>query len=304
MVVRLLGSAAGGGVPQWNCGCRQCAAARGGIIQKRTQCSLAVSVDQRRWFLINASPDLRSQLISFPVQPSSGQRQTPLEAVLLTDADLDHVLGLFLLRESNSEISVGASKAIRRAVEEGFALTEVLAQYCGIRWAEVPLKFKPLLYRDGAPSGLEYKGLEIQGPSPRYARRTSQIAPTLPRLVYVFRELTTTRSVLVAPVVAILDPQLLVELWQADAVFFDGTFWSNDDFQQSGIEHPSVAELLEGHLPISNGSLTTLAGIPATQKTYLHINNTNPILWNDSPERKRLDDLGIKVAWDGMEIEL
>jgi pyrroloquinoline quinone biosynthesis protein B len=305
MVVRLLGSAAGGGVPQWNCGCRQCAAARSGRIRKRTQCSVAVSVDRRRWILINASPDLRSQLLCFPVQPSAGRRQTPIELVLVTDADLDHVLGLFLLRESNSEVWVCASKAIRRALEEGLSLTEVLAQYCGIRWVEVPLEFMPLLYSDGSASGLAYKGIEIQGPGPKY-RRSSKISPALscPRLVYIFRELRTMRSVVIAPGVAVLDPHLLAELHQADAVFFDGTYWSNDDFQKSGIEHPSAAELLQGHLPIFNGSLRTLAEIPANQKIYLHINNTNPILWDDSPERNRLDEFGIKVAADGMEFEL
>ena len=112
------------------------------------------------------------------------------------------------------------------------------------------------------------------------------------------------RSVVIAPGVAVLEPHLLAELHQADGVFFDGTFWSNDDFQKSGIEHPSAAELLQGHLPIFDGSLRTLAEIPANQKIYLHINNTNPILWDDSPERIRLDEFGIKVAADGMEFEL
>jgi pyrroloquinoline quinone biosynthesis protein B len=102
VVVRLLGSAAGGGVPQWNCACRQCAAARAGLIEKRTQCSVAVSADGQRWFLINASPDLRSQLPY--LKPPGAQREAPMEAVLLTDADLDHTLGLFLLRENDSRI--------------------------------------------------------------------------------------------------------------------------------------------------------------------------------------------------------
>src|SRR5215831_6729276 len=110
MVVRVLGSAAGGGVPQWNCGCRQCVAARTRTIEKRTQCSIAVSVDRVRWILVNASPDLRSQLLYFPVQPADGRRETPIVAVLLTDAELDHVLGLFLLREDNFEVTIHASK--------------------------------------------------------------------------------------------------------------------------------------------------------------------------------------------------
>lgn len=300
MLVRLLGSAAGGGIPQWNCGCRQCTGARSGIIEKRTQCSVAVSADGGRWVLINASPDLPSQLLSFPAQPAPGRRETPIEAVLLTDADLDHILGLFLLRESNTELLIHASKAIRTAVEEGLRLTEVLDKYCGIRWLETPVDFAPLFCADGAPSGLEYKAVETQGQGPRYQR----MGPNCRRIAYILRDLNRAKSVLIAPGVATLEPQLLAELNQADAVFFDGTFWSSDDFQKSGIADPSAGELLRSHLPISTGSLKTLAGTPAKQKVYLHINNTNPILWNGSPERKQLDRFGIQVAVDGMEFEL
>jgi pyrroloquinoline quinone biosynthesis protein B len=300
MLVRLLGSAAGGGIPQWNCGCRQCAGARKGVIQKRTQCCVAVSADGGRWVLINASPDLRSQLLSFPTQPGPGRRETPIEGVLLTDADLDHILGLFLLRESNAELPIHASKAIRKAVEEGLRLTEVLDNYCGVRWLEAPLDFAPVLCSDGSASGLEYKGIEIQGLSPRYQRA----GQNCPRLAYILRELNKANSVVIAPGVATLEPKLLAELNRADSVFFDGTFWSSDDFQKSGVADPSIGELLRSHLPISMGSLKTLAGIRAKQKVYLHINNTNPILWDDSPERRVLDGFGIQVAADGMEFEL
>ena len=300
MLVRLLGSAAGGGIPQWNCGCRQCAGARRGGVEKRTQCSVAVSADGERWVLINASPDLRSQLLSFSAQPTPGRRETLIEAVLLTDADLDHVIGLFLLRESNSELPIHASKAIRKAVEEGLRLTDILDKYCGIRWLEAPPDFAPLFCGDGSASGLEYKGIEIQGPSPRYQK----MGQNCPRIAYILRELHNPKSVLMAPGVATLEPQLLAELNRADAVFFDGTFWSSDDFQKSGVADPSTGELLRSHLPISTGSLKTLAGSAAKQKVYLHINNTNPILWSDSLERKQLDGLGIQVAADGMEFEL
>jgi pyrroloquinoline quinone biosynthesis protein B len=300
MLVRLLGSAAGGGIPQWNCGCRQCDGARRGVIEKRTQCSVAVSADGGRWVLINASPDLRSQLLCFPAQPPPGRRETPIEAVLLTDADLDHILGLFLLRESNAELPIHASRAIRKAVEEGLRLTQVLDKYCGIRWLEAPPDYTPLFFGDGSASGLEYKGVEVQGLSPRY----QGMGQGCPRIAYVLRELNTTKSVLIAPGVSTLEPQLLAELNRADSVFFDGTFWSSDDFQKSGVPDHSIGELLRSHLPISTGSLKTLAEIPAKLKVYLHINNTNPILWNDSSERKQLEGFGIQVATDGTEFEL
>jgi pyrroloquinoline quinone biosynthesis protein B len=304
MIVRVLGSSAGGGVPQWNCGCKQCSASRSGKIEERTQCSIAHSVDQQRWILLNASPDLRSHLLSFPTQPSLAQRETPIEAGLLTDADLDHVLGLFLLRENGREISVHASKPIRSTIEKGLHLTEILAGYCGIRWSEVPFAFSPLLYHDGSESGIEYRGIEVCGQNPRYLGETTSPVSSCPRLVYLFREGGRSNSVLIAPGVARLEPQLLRELNQSEAVFFDGTCWSRNDFEQSGITRPFAAELWQSHLPISEGSLAVLAQIPASQKVYLHINNTNPILCRESPERKQLDECGIKVAADGMEFEL
>jgi pyrroloquinoline quinone biosynthesis protein B len=304
MVVQVLGSAAGGGLPQWNCGCSQCSASRNGKIERRTQCSVAVSADRQRWILVNASPDLRSQLLSFPIQPSLARRETPIEAVLLTDADLDHVLGLFLLRENGREISVHASKPIRSAIEEGLHLTEILAGYCGIRWVEVPFEFSPLLYHDGSESGMEYRAIEIQGQSPRYQQGMTSPVPGCPRLAYIFRERGKSNSVLIAPGVARLEPLLLTELNQAEAVFFDGTCWSRNDFGQSGVTKTLATELWQSHLPISEGSLAALAQSRARQKVYLHINNTNPILWSHSRERKQLDESGIKVAADGMEFEL
>ena len=299
MVMQLLGSAAGGGVPQWNCACRQCDGARAGLLEARTQCSIAISADRRRWVLVNASPDLRSQLIDFEWQPRPQTRGTPIEAILLTDADLDHTLGLLLLRENESPLSIYASEAIKEAIEKGLGLTEVLSQYCDVRWVAPPLAFEPLLCRDGKESGLEYKAVEIKGPGPRYRRSTHGF----PRLFYVVRDSVTARRVLLAPAVAQLEPQLLAELGQAEAILFDGTFWSHDDFEKSGISSRSVGELLLSHLPILDGSLNTLAAQRATHKVYVHINNTNPILWASGPER-RLEEMGIQVAEDGMTIEL
>jgi pyrroloquinoline quinone biosynthesis protein B len=300
MVIEILGSAAGGGVPQWNCACRQCGAARNGSIQTRTQCSVAITADNRRWILVNASPDLRAQLIRFPSSPSFATRRTPIEGVLLSDADLDHSLGLFLLRESDSPISIHASLAIKHALEESLHVTEILNWYCGVQWVASPSDFRPILCHDGTESGLEYRAIEIKGPGPRYSRDPHRSC----RLAYLIRESTTEKSVLIAPAVAQFEPQLLAELSHADVILFDGTFWSNDDFQRSGIAGFPVTELLQSHLPILNGSLKTLAAQSARHKIYLHINNTNPILWDAGPERQQLDELGIEVAVDGRRIEI
>jgi pyrroloquinoline quinone biosynthesis protein B len=300
VVIEILGSAAGGGVPQWNCGCRQCEAARSGQIAARTQCSVAITVDERRWILVNASPDLRSQLLRFGSQPPSRTRQSPIEAILLSDADLDHVLGLFLLREDELPVSIHASSAIKEAVEKGLRITEILSYYCGLRWVTSPSRFEPLLSRAGTEIGLEYRAIEIKGPGPRYCRDDHRSC----RLCYLIRESATGKTVLVAPAVAQFEPQLLAALNEADAILFDGTFWSDEDFQKSGIGDFHMTELLQSHLPILSGSLERLTAQPAKHKVYLHINNTNPILWNSGPERRRLDEFGIEVAADGRRMEI
>jgi pyrroloquinoline quinone biosynthesis protein B len=300
MVIEILGSAAGGGVPQWNCACRQCQAARSGLLKTRTQCSVAITADERRWVLVNASPDLRSQLIRFTSQPPARTRQSPIAAVLLSDADLDHTLGLFLLRENESPVSIHASLAIKEAVEQGLRITEVLNDYCGVQWVTAPSHFETLLDRQGTEIGLEYRAFEIEGPGPRYFRGRHRSC----RLFYSLRESATGKSVLIAPAVAYFEPQLLAQLSQADAILFDGTFWSNEDFQKSEIDGFRVSELLQSHLPILNGSLERLAAQPAKHKLYLHMNNTNPILWDSGPERRRLEEFGIEVAVDGRRIEL
>jgi pyrroloquinoline quinone biosynthesis protein B len=300
MVIEILGSAAGGGVPQWNCACHQCDAARNGRIQTRTQCSVAITADEHRWILINAAPDLRAQLIQFRSQPPARTRRSPLECILLSDADLDHTLGLFLLREGESPVVVHASLEVRKAMEESLRITEILDHYCGIRWVTPPSHFEPLRCREGLEIGLDYRAIEIKGPGPRYARGQQHLC----RLFYIVRESATGKSVLIAPAVAELEPQLLAELSQADAILFDGTFWSNEDFRKSGLGDFPVSELLDSHLSILDGSLKTLAAQNAKHKVYLHINNTNPILWDAGPERQILDALGIEVAVDGRRIEL
>jgi pyrroloquinoline quinone biosynthesis protein B len=236
----------------------------------------------------------------FNRQPRPQTRGTPIEAILLTDADLDHTLGLFLLRENESPISIHAPEAIQEAVEEGLRIGEVLDRYCGVRWVTAPLSFQGLRYNDGEESGLEYKAVEIEGSDPRYRRSGHHPC----RVFYVLREPSRTRAGLVAPAVAKLEPQLLHESSQVEVILFDGTFWSDDDFEASGVSSRSASELWRSHLPILSGSVKTLAALRARHKIYLHINNTNPVLWSRGPERQLLDRLGIQVATDGMTIEL
>jgi pyrroloquinoline quinone biosynthesis protein B len=246
---------------------------------------------------VNASPDLRLQLTQFRSEPACGTRGTPIAAILLTDADLDHVLGLFLLRENKSSPPIHTSEGIRRIVEKGLRVTEILYSYCNVQWIVAPSTFARLYLEDGMDSGFEYKAIQIEGHYPRYWKSASRIDC---RLIYILRERATGKSILVAPAVVRLEPQLLMEMSQADIILFDGTLWSNQDFEKSGVPSRLVDELLQSHLPILDGSLEALALQAAKHKAYIHINNTNPILWENSPERQLLNSSGIHVARDGM----
>src|SRR6266850_4325047 len=173
MQIRLLGTAAGGGVPQWNCNCAICREARAGSgrVRPRTQSSVSVSADGQHWFLLNASPDIRAQIESAPVlQPADGKlRGSPIEAVLLTNADLDHTLGLLLLREGE-KLRVHAPASVQRSLTEGISIAPVLASFCGVEWIEPAMRASPLLRRDGGQSDLLYEAIPIRGHSPRFTK--------------------------------------------------------------------------------------------------------------------------------------
>jgi len=306
MRIRLLGTAAGGGVPQWNCNCPVCREARAGTgrVHPRTQSSVAVSADGRRWFLLNASPDLRQQIESFPpLHPPAGKtRGSSIEAVLLTNADLDHTLGLFLLREGE-KLPVHATACVRQSLTKGISLAPVLDLFCRIGWIEPPAKASPLACRDGSQSGLLYHAISLRGKPPRFWK--SAAAPSTGHVIgYRLTDEKTGGRLLFLPDVAALDGALAPLLGQCEALLFDGTFWSETEMQERAAGELSASDM--GHVPIAGagGSLKILAGLAAKNKIYFHINNTNPILLGDSPERAAVVAAGCAVGWDGMEIEI
>ncbi len=305
MRVRLLGTAAGGGFPQWNCACRNCRAVRSGDRRTlpRTQTCVALSGDDRRWFLVGASPDIRSQIESFPpLGVDDRVRGTALEGILLTSADLDQVLGLFFRREGGP-LCVHASGSVRRSLCEGLSLGAVLGRYCGLDWREPPTEMEPLRDGSGQPSGLLYEAFPVPGKPPRYREGC---APGDPGdcLGYRFTDLNTGGRLVLVPGSAALDDDLVEKLEGCDAVLFDGTFWSENEMQDSGVGGASASEM--GHLPIGGpgGSLIRIAGLPARRKIYVHINNTNPVLLEGSPELRLVEAAGAEVGRDGMEFVL
>jgi pyrroloquinoline quinone biosynthesis protein B len=306
MRIHLLGTAAGGGVPQWNCRCAVCceARARTDRVQPRTQSTVAISADDRHWFLLNASPDLRTQLESFPpLHPPAGQiRGSTIEGVVLTNADLDHTLGLPLLREGE-RFTIHATAQVRRTLTEGISLAPTLDCFCGVNWVEPASELAPLRCRDGAFSGLRYQAISVAGKSPRYHRPDGIPMPGAVVGYRIVDDRTKGRLVFL-PEVAHLDEALRRELSDCEVLLFDGTFWSETDMSECGVGTTAAAAM--GHLPISgaNGSLRLLAQLRIKEKVYFHLNNTNPVLFENSPQRAEVTAGGCKVAHDGMEFVL
>jgi pyrroloquinoline quinone biosynthesis protein B len=305
MHIRLLGTAAGGGFPQWNCNCSNCRGVRSGTVaaRPRTQCSVAISSDGARWFLLGASPDVRVQIESFaPLLPRHGVRGTGIEGVLLSNADLDHTLGLLMLREGEPLV-LHATVTIRQVLSGGLALAAVLASYCGLVWREPPHEPAPLCYRDGKPSGLSYSAFPVDGKPPRYGEgRGNSLTGT--SIGYRLVDERTGGRLLVLLTLAAFDDTITAQLQDCDALLLDGTFWSDDEMQVAGVGRLRAAEM--GHLPVGGpgGSLARIAPLPIRRRIYIHLNNTNPLLLEDSPERQAVHAAGVEVGHDGLELTL
>jgi pyrroloquinoline quinone biosynthesis protein B len=294
--IRVLGSAAGGGFPQWNCGCPGCRAVRDGSrpCRPRTQSSVAVSADRRRWFLLNASPDIRTQIESFPALHPRDGRATPLEAVLLTDAELDHTLGLLLLREGRG-VDVHSTEAVRDTLVNGTSLLRTLEAYCPVRWHPVVPEADVLL-----GDGLSYRAFDV--PTTKRARFGSQTEKG--RVVgYRLTDERSGRSAIYLPGVQSLTA-VRDQLDDCACLLVDGTCWHDDELIRLGLASKTSREM--GHLPIDGpgGSLEQLTPLPIERKIYIHVNNTNPILLDDSPERRTVERHGMEVAMDGLELRV
>jgi pyrroloquinoline quinone biosynthesis protein B len=295
MRVQILGSAAGGGVPQWNCNCRICKAARQGLVRPRTQSSIAIRSGRGPWFLINASPDLRQQLAELPLEESNGIRPTPIGGVVLTDAEIDHTAGLLLLRESASPITVYSTVEVLVALTEHYPVLRVLDSYCGVDWR--PLVPGRITSIEG--SSLQIDAFETGGAPPIYTER----AASRSAVGLTIREPDGGRILVFAPALEALDERITARLCDGDCLLVDGTFWSEDELPSLGLGARGASAM--GHAPLagSDGTLAMLAAL-GLRTILIHVNNTNPLLLEDSPERAIAEAWGIEVAYDGMEIEL
>jgi pyrroloquinoline quinone biosynthesis protein B len=293
--VRVLGAAAGGGFPQWNCGCPQCRAVRDGSrpCRSRTQSSVAVSADYQRWFLLNASPDIRAQIESFPALQPGGVRHSPLQAVLLTDAELDHTLGLLLLREAG-DLEVHATAAVHEMLCKGTSLLQTLGAYTRVEWRTVAAGIVVSL-----ADSLSYRAFHV--PTNKRARFGTGEESVVG---YRITDGHTGRALVYMPGAQELTASVRAHLDGCTCLLIDGTCWQDDELIRLGIGGKTSREM--GHLPISgaDGSLKQLAPLPIERKIYIHINNTNPILLEDAPERRIVEEHGLEVATDGLELEI
>ena len=316
MKIRVLGSAAGGGFPQWNCNCRNCAGMRAGTLKAlpRTQSSIAVTAatadsgsagqqDAPSWVLVNASPDILSQLRAQPdFQPARSPRDTAITAIVLVDGQVDHTTGLYMLRESTRPWELWCTDPVHADLELRHPIFRVLSHYCGIERRRIGLDGAAFTV-EGAP-GLRWRALPVAGlPAPYSPNRDSPVAGD--NVAFLITDESSRGTVLYAPGLGAVDETIRRAMESAACVLVDGTFWSDDEMLRLGLSRKRARDM--GHLAQSgpDGMLHWLGKLPdSTRKILIHVNNTNPILDEDSPERAELARRGIEVAWDGMEIAL
>ncbi|MDO9217984.1 MAG: pyrroloquinoline quinone biosynthesis protein PqqB [Lacisediminimonas sp.] len=304
MFIQILGSAAGGGFPQWNCNCRNCSGVRNGSLraQPRSQSSIAISDDGEHWILCNASPDIRAQIESFPaLQPARKVRDTAIAAVLLIDSQIDHCTGLLTLREGCPH-QVWCTAMVHQDLSSGFPLFNMLAHWNGgLQHNLIELDGMP--FSIPACPNLRLTAIALRSSAPPYSPHRGNPHPG-DNIGLFIEDLQTGGALFYAPGLGQVDEQLLGWMRRADCVLVDGTLWRDDEMRVCEVGDKLGSEM--GHLPQSGagGMIEVLDSLPGPRKILIHINNTNPILDVDSAERAILDEHGIEVAWDGLSIQL
>ena len=306
MRITILGSAAGGGFPQWNCNCRNCAGVRSGSVRAkaRTQSSIFIRPDDSTdGVLFNASPDILEQIRSHPaLQPARALRDTAIAGVVLMDGQVDHATGLFMLRERGAPLPLWCTDPVAEDLTEGNPVLRVLGHYCGVQRERIAL--------DGATftvpgaHGLGFRALPLSSKAAPYSPHRDHPVPG-DNIGITITDQRSGKSLFYAPGLGDITPPVFDAMASADAVLVDGTFWTDDEMVALGISRKHAREI--GHLPQSGagGMIEWMAKLPATTRRLLiHINNTNPILDEDSAERAVLTRAGIEVCEDGMAISI
>lgn len=301
----VLGSAAGGGFPQWNCRCPVCTLAWDGDprVRRRTQSSLAVSADGERWALVNCAPEILAQIQAVPaLHPRGGRRQSPVASVLLTNGDIDHVAGLLSLREAQP-FTLFATPAIHEVLRASSAFDVLAPDIVSRRDVELGTSFE--LVEGVTATIFPVPGKIALYLEQREAAEKGTLATDVMGEQTIGVEITAGgRRALYIPGCATMTNALRDRIAGADAVFFDGTLWRDDEMVEAGVGTKTGKRM--GHMSMSGdeGSMAALAGLDIGRRIYVHINNTNPVLIDGSPERVAANRAGWEIAQDGMEIFL
>lgn len=309
MKVKILGSAAGGGFPQWNCNCPNCQGLRANTItaQARTQSSIALSTDGQDWLLVNASPDVLQQIRANPeLQPNRQVRDTGIAAVLLTDAQIDHVTGLLMLREYARPWPLYTTATVWADISTGFPITSILSHYCGVQHYELSLTGQAITGLDFLRD-VRIVAVPLRSKAPPYSPNRDR--PQLGDNIGLWIEnLHSGQSLFYAPGLGMPEEHIRAYMQRADVVLVDGTLWAEDEMIQLGLSAKKSSQM--GHLALAGqgGMIELLDSLNHHQhtprKVLVHINNSNPILREDSAERAVLNQHGIEVGYDGMEFEV
>jgi len=302
MRVRVLGSAAGGGFPQWNCNCPNCDGVRKGTInaKRRTQSSIAVSSNDVDWLLFNTSPDILTQFQQFPEsQPARAIRDTAFRSIVLLDAQIDHTTGLFMLRESKTPLNIYCTDMVYEDLTTGNPIFKILEHYCGVNWHKISTEEGNSFEPEGI-SNIKVRAIPLSSKAPPYSphRHDPHEGDNLGILL---EDMTTGKKTFYAPGLGQIEAHIKPFMEEADCLLVDGTCWTNDEMKSLGIANQMSLDM--GHLPQSGpgGMIEVLRPLPAEKKVLIHINNTNPILREDSDQRQLLTKENIDVAYDGMD---
>ncbi|GGR99002.1 coenzyme PQQ synthesis protein B [Streptomyces aureoverticillatus] len=303
MLLQVLGTAAGGGLPQWNCACPGCAGARAHPERRRRHASLALRAGPGRWYVVNATPDIGEQIEACPdllpaPGPAADPRLSPLAGVVLTDAELDHTLGIARLREARDGVDVLGTAPVVGAVRDRLGLGAVLGPYTKVRWRELTGTDRQL----NDESAIRVAAVPVSAKRPRYAADLGPDDATW-SVALSLHDTGTGRTVLYAPALAAWTDAFEKAAREADVVFVDGTFWDDEEPRRAGIGAKSATGM--GHLPITGpgGTAHRLARLPG-RCLYTHLNNTNPLGDPGAEQYEQLADWGLEVAQDRMVIEL
>lgn len=304
MMLRILGTAAGGGLPQWNCACGGCSAARAVPARRRSHASVALRAAPDRWHVVNATPDLGGQIEAHTdLWPEPGSRRSPVAGVVLTDAELDHTLGIAQLRQAG-ELRICAAPAVRDALCEHLRLGAVLSPYTGLIWTDLGADKPVRLHPDDA---IAFERVPISAKRPRYAASAASTSSAPEDGGWVSALRVTDResgsTLVYAPALGAWPPALDAAVRSADLAIIDGTFWDDDEPVRAGISTRTATGM--GHLPIDgpDGTARRVAGVPG-RVLYTHLNNSNPLADPGAPQHRELAALGLATCHDGMVIEL